>query len=124
MQVAVAIALGGAFGSVLRYALSSWVTQAMRLGGSGTLVVNLIGAFGLGLLLGLIESRFASLPRPIAVGLGAGVFGGFTTFSSFMWEVVDHAEAGRWFVAFAMLIASVALGLIAMVAGLAAGRAA
>ena len=122
MQVAIAVALGGAFGSVVRYALSAWVAQATRLNGSGTLVVNVTGAFGLGLLLGLIESRFPSMPRPMAVGIGAGVFGGFTTFSSFMWDVVEHAEAGRWPVAFAILITSVVLGLGAMVAGLAVGR--
>ena len=124
MQVAVAIALGGAFGSVLRYALSSWVTQATRLGGAGTLAVNLIGAFGLGLLLGLIESRVPSIPRPLSLGLSVGVLGGFTTFSSFMWDVVEHVEAGRWSVAIAMLAATLVLGLIAMVGGLALGRAA
>ncbi|MEI6137279.1 MAG: CrcB family protein [Chloroflexota bacterium] len=124
MAVVIAVAAGGALGSVLRYLLSIWVTQALRFGGTGTMAVNLIGAFGLGLLLGLIESRFSSIPRPLAVGISAGVFGGFTTFSSFMWDVVDHAESGRWFVAVAMLLATVVLGLLAMAAGLAAGRAA
>ena len=124
MPTVIAIAAGGALGSVLRYALASWVTQGTRFGGTGTMAVNLIGAFGLGLLLGLIESRFTSIPRPLAAGIGVGVFGGFTTFSSFMWDVVEHAEAGRWFVAVVMIAATVILGLIAMVGGLALGRAA
>lgn len=122
MPVVVAVAAGGALGSVLRYALSSWVTHTTGFGGTGTMAVNLIGAFGFGLLLGLVETRF--IPRPLGAGLGIGVFGGFTTFSSFMWDVVEHAEAERWFVAVAMLAATVVLGLIAMAAGLALGRAA
>ena len=124
MPVVIAVAVGGALGSVLRYWLSTWVTQTARLGGSGTLAVNLIGAFGLGLLFGLIESRFPSMPRPLSAGISIGVFGGFTTFSSFMWDVIDHAEGGRWPVALAMLLASVLFGLLAMVAGLSLGRAA
>jgi CrcB protein len=123
MSVVIAIATGGALGSVLRYALSTWITQSLRVGGTGTLLVNLIGAFGLGLLLGLIESRLTWIPRPVAAGLGIGVFGGFTTFSSFMWDVVEHAEAGRWLLAIALLAGTVVLGLIAMVGGLALGRA-
>jgi len=124
MQVIVAVAAGGALGSVLRYVLSTWVTQATRDGGTGTLAVNIIGAFGLGLLLGLIEARFQHIPRPLASAIGIGFFGGFTTFSSFMWDVVEHADGDRWLVAAAMVVASVLLGLGAMVAGLHLGRAA
>lgn len=124
MPVAIAVAVGGAAGSLLRYALSSWVTHATRFGGSGTFAVNIAGAFLFGLLLGLIESRFQAIPRPLASGLGIGVLGGFTTFSAFMWDSVEHAESGRWFAAAALLTATVVLGLGAMVAGLAVGRAA
>lgn len=124
MPVVIAVATGGALGSVFRYLLSTWVTHGLRPGGTGTLAVNLIGAFGLGLLLGLIESRFQGIPRTVASGIGIGVFGGFTTFSSFMWDVVEHAEAGRWSLAMALLVGTVVLGLVAMVAGLALGRSA
>ena len=122
MPVVVSIAVGGALGSLLRYWLSTWVTQATRLGGTGTLAVNLIGAFGLGLLLGLIQSRFPTIPRFVASGIGVGVFGGFTTFSSFMWDVVEHAEAGRLFVATLLLLVTVVVGLLAMVAGVTLGQ--
>ncbi|MFA7248830.1 MAG: CrcB family protein [Dehalococcoidia bacterium] len=124
MPVVIAIASGGAFGSLLRYWLSTWVTQETRFGGTGTMAVNLIGAFGLGLFLGVIQSRFTAIPRPVAAGIGVGVFGGFTTFSSFMWDVVEHVEAGRVFAAAGMVLLTVVLGLAAMIAGLAAGRAA
>ena len=124
MSVVLAVAAGGAAGSVLRYALSTWLTHATRIGGSGTLAVNLVGAFGLGLLLGLIESRFHAIPRTLAAGMGIGIFGGFTTFSSFMWDAVEHAESGRWYAAAFLVATTVVAGLAAMIAGLALGRAA
>ena len=71
-----------------------------------------------------MRSTLASMPRPVALGISVGVFGGFTTFSSFMWDVVEHAESDRWPAAVAMLLGTIVLGLLAMVAGLAAGRAA
>lgn len=124
MAVVLAVAAGGAAGSLLRYGLTIWITGLARLGGSGTLAVNVIGAFGLGVLLGLIEARYPSMPRAVSVGIASGVFGGFTTFSSYMADVVAHAEAGRIAVAASLLAATAILGMLAMVAGLAAGRAA
>lgn len=124
MAVVFAVAAGGAAGSLLRYGLALWITHVARLGGSGTFVVNLIGTFGLGVFFGLIESRYPSVPAAVRIGVAAGVFGGFTTFSSYMADVVTHAEAGRLAVAVGLLAATTILGLLAMVAGLAAGRAA
>ena len=123
MAIVVAVAMGGAAGSVVRYALASWLTHAFRLGGSGTMVVNLIGAFSLGVFFGMLESRYPTVPAAVRIGLATGVLGSFTTFSSYMADVVTHVEAGRFIVAVALLAATLVLGLIAMVGGLAAGRA-
>ena len=122
MAVVVAVALGGAAGSVLRYALASWITHFARLGGSGTFVVNIIGAFGLGVFFGMLESRYPSVSPVVRIGVATGVFGGFTTFSSYMADVVTHVEAGRVAMAIALLTATLVVGLVAMVAGLALGR--
>src|SRR5262245_37714784 len=124
MGAVVAIAVGGAFGSVLRYALAAWVTSALRLGGTGTFVVNILGAFGLGLFFSLVETRFPTTSPMVRLGIATGIFGGFTTFSSYMLDVVTHAEAGRLGVAIALLAGTLVLGVLAMVAGLALGRAA
>ena len=124
MAAVVAIALGGAAGSVLRYALAAWITYFARLGGSGTFVVNIAGAFGLGVFFGILEARYPSIPPVIRLGVATGIFGGFTTFSSFMADVVTHAEAGRLPIAIALFAATRILGIIAMVGGLAIGRAA
>lgn len=81
-------------------------------------------AFALGLLLGLVESRFPETPRWIGSGLSIGVLGGFTTFSSYTLDAVRQVEDGRWALAGAYIVGTVALGLIAAVAGLALGRSA
>jgi CrcB protein len=59
VPVVVAVAIGGALGAAARYGVSSAVTHATNLGGSGTFVVNIAGAFLLGLLLGATEERLA-----------------------------------------------------------------
>jgi CrcB protein len=121
VPIVVAVAIGGALGAAARYGVSSFVTHATNLGGSGTFVVNIGGAFLLGLLLGATEERLA-WSQTFRSGLAIGVLGGFTTFSTYMWDTVEHAEGGNWFTAIALLIVTVALGITAMVGGLALGR--
>lgn len=122
MQVVLAVAAGGALGAVSRYALSSGVTNLLDLRGSGTFVANILGAFLLGTIVGLTEERW-DLSDPVRTGITVGVLGGFTTFSTYMHDVVYHAEDERWLTSIAVLALTIALGLVAMVAGLAAGRA-
>lgn len=123
MQVVLAVAAGGALGAVSRYALSSGVTNLLDLRGSGTFVVNLLGAFLLGAVIGLTEERW-ELSEPARTGITVGLLGGFTTFSTYMHDIVYHAEDERWLTSIAVLALTIALGLIVMIAGLAAGRAA
>lgn len=121
MPVVLGIALGGAIGAVLRHGLSTAVTRGSDAGGSGTLAVNLLGAFLLGLLLGVTEERLHMDPA-LRSALTVGVLGGFTTFSTYTWDVVEHFEAGRIAAAAALLGVTVTLGVVAIVLGLALGR--
>ena len=121
MPIVVAVAIGGALGAAARYGISSGVTNATNLGGSGTFVVNIAGAFLLGLLLGATEERLA-WSQAVRSGLAIGVLGGFTTFSTYIWDTVEHAEGGNWLTAVVLLAATVAVGLVAMIGGLALGR--
>jgi CrcB protein len=91
-----AVALGGALGSVARYAVS--LAAARWLGATfpwGTLLVNVAGSFAIGLLAALVTAD----GRP-ALGDGArafvmiGILGGFTTFSSFSLETLTLARDG------------------------------
>lgn len=82
-----AVAVGGALGSVARYAVA---TAAVRLFGSGfpwgTMIVNAVGCFVMGVLAELAVHAWSPSPEIRAL-LMVGVLGGFTTFSSFALDV-------------------------------------
>jgi CrcB protein len=119
-----AVALGGAFGAVARYLLSGWIA---RLGSAssfpwGTLAVNGLGSFFLGLLMGLgSEGRFLVSPF-WRILLGVGFLGAFTTFSTFSFETVEAWRGGDGRVALANIAASLAMALPACWLGLSVGE--
>ena len=118
----VAVAVGGAFGAVARFAIDGWVSE--RTGGLfpwGTLVINLSGAFLLGLLATLAIDRSVLSPeiRPIAM---IGFLGAYTTFSTWMLDCWRLMQEGAWALAAANLVGSALLGLVAVGAGIALGR--
>ena len=111
------IALGGAFGAVARFALSSAV-QARTPSGfpAGTLAVNVVGCLALGLLLAWIEGR-DDMSAELRALLAVGVLGSFTTFSTFGAETLDLARAGRADLAALNVGLNVAVGIAAVIAG-------
>ncbi|WP_112321736.1 fluoride efflux transporter FluC [Oceanibium sediminis] len=113
------VALGGAIGAVLRYVV---VTRAgAMLGGGfpwGTLAVNLVGCFLMGVLVSMLAAR-GSLPPPL---LTAGVLGGFTTFSAFSLEAVSLIERGAMGAAAGYVAASVLGTLLLCGSGMILGR--
>lgn len=114
----VLVAAGGATGSVLRFLLSAAVPDL----GSwpvATLLVNLVGAFLLGLLLEALNGPFPEPPRRRAVrlALGTGLLGGFTTYSTFAAESGRLLLAGDVLVGAAYAVGSVVLGLAVALVG-------
>lgn len=124
MPVLLQIALGGALGSLLRFAVAS---LGVRLFGGGfpwgTFAVNLIGSFAMGVVFALVLLRGDLGWQRAAPFLMPGLLGGFTTFSAFSLETFQFIERGRLGVASAYVAGSVALGLLALAAGVAATRA-
>lgn len=123
MKHIVLVALGGATGSVFRYWMSVWSLR--RFGPSfpwGTLAVNIIGSFLIGLLIEIIARR-AQASEEMRLLLVTGFLGGFTTFSAFSLDAMTLFERGAVFSAASYIVASVALSLGAVFAGLALGRA-
>lgn len=102
------VALGGALGSVLRYGLGAWVQGLW--GPSfpySTLLVNLLGSFLIGLVLRFsLEGILSGEGR---LFLAVGVLGGFTTFSTFSYELLALVQGGEW--AKALLYAGLSLFL-------------
>lgn len=94
MNQVMAVAIGGALGSVLRYGLSNWVHSFVGRGFPyGTLAVNVLGCLAMGILFVLLVERMADSAMWRA-GLLVGVLGGFTTFSAFSIETFNLIEQG------------------------------
>lgn len=117
----VAIALGGALGSVARYGVGLAVRGWAPGWPWGTLAVNLLGSFLIGALVAAFEARPVS--DVIRLGLVTGVLGGFTTFSAFSLETLQMWRAGETVPALLYAGGSVVLGLAACAAGFGTVRA-
>lgn len=116
-----AVAAGGAVGSVLRYWAGLGAHHLLGRGFPyGTLTVNIIGSFAIGVLYVLLVER-ASTPELRAL-LMTGLLGGFTTFSAFSIETVLLLEQGALLKALANIVLSLTLCLGCTLLGLAIGR--
>ncbi len=106
---AFAVALGGALGSLLRWSLSALLKRAdapLLPASVATLLANVAAAA----LLGYLMAR----PNPdarIQLALATGVCGGFSTMSTFSWEVLQWAKTGSWLLALGYLSATLVLSL-------------
>lgn len=94
----VLVFIGGGIGAVARYGLQGVV---YRITGSGfpygTLVVNILGCFVIGVLMTAFQERFAVNPS-LRMFLTIGILGGFTTFSTFSYETMALVREGSyWF---------------------------
>lgn len=116
MSAYLLVALGSAIGGVARYWCSGFVAQ--RVGEVfpwGTLAVNVIGSFLIGVLGAMSEPDGRWYIDPGARQfLMIGVLGGFTTFSSFSWQTLNLLRDGEWLYAMANVVASVTVCLLAV----------
>ena len=111
-----AIALGGALGALLRFAISTVALAVLpEWTVAGTLIANILGSFVIGLVAAWVVRRGVSIEREAF--LITGFCGGFTTFSAFSLETVMLVVAGDWAGAGAYVVISVPLWLGATWAG-------
>nr|CAA6802412.1 MAG: CrcB protein [uncultured Thiotrichaceae bacterium] len=116
------IMLGGAVGALLRFLASNAVYQLFgRTLPYGTLAVNVIGSFLIGLLSMYFIQR-AMLDTPLAKGLMVGVLGAFTTFSTFSLDTFYLLEQGAWLKGVLNILLNVFLCLGAVWLGMLAAK--
>jgi CrcB protein len=118
----VAIAVAGALGALARYGLDGFVSR--RTSGAfpwGTFVVNISGAFTLGLVFTLATERWGPAPW-LRSALTIGFLGAYTTFSTLSFETYRLAEDRALGLAVANMLGSCAAGLAAVYLGVVAAR--
>jgi len=122
MNMILLVAIGGAVGSVARYLMASSIQTSTGWDFPlGTVLVNILGCFLIGILYVLLVAR----PDPrhdLRALLMVGVMGGFTTFSSFSLETVTMAMNGNYTGATLNVVLSVAACLIGTILGVTLAR--
>ena len=121
--MATGVAALGALGSLARWGLTMIIQQ--RVGATfpwGTLVVNVLGSFVIGGIMGVFAARGGE-PVALRVALTVGFMGGFTTMSSFAFETVSLIQGRAYLAAGANVLVSVCLCLLGCGVGLAVARA-
>ncbi len=117
------VGAGGALGSMARYATAFFVDRKLNaVFPYGTLAVNILGSFVLGMLLGLLARKTGSDATAWKLFLGTGFCGGFTTFSAFAVENSSLITQKLPATSLLYIALSVTVGLAAAWAGLTLGR--
>ena len=114
--------IGAGMGGALRHGVNVGAAKLFGFGFPfGTLIVNIVGSFAMGLLAGFFAYR-AGIPQHVRLFLTTGILGGFTTFSSFSLDAALLVERHSFGLAFGYIVGSVAAGLSALFFGLAVFR--
>ncbi|MGQ0456523.1 MAG: fluoride efflux transporter CrcB [Hyphomicrobium sp.] len=123
MKLFLLASAGGAIGAGARYLVShAFAARGFVAFPWATLTINVVGCFLMGVLIEALAQRYQGSPE-LRTFLATGILGGFTTFSAFSIEFANLFERGETLAAATYAIASVALTLMAVFAGLAFARA-
>jgi CrcB protein len=112
------VGMGGFIGAALRYMISGYVQNLSQSAAfpHGTLAVNMIGCFFIGLLTHLVESQ-ASISAEARLFLIVGLLGAFTTYSTFSNETFNLLRDQQWPAALGNMAIHLILGLLAVLIG-------
>ena len=122
-RMSLAVLAGGGIGALCRYIIGAAFVQRLGPGFPyGTLVINLLGCFLIGILAQLAITRSIAVTPIVRAFLVVGVLGGFTTFSSFAYETVTLLDEAAALPALLYVCGSVLGGILAAFAGIAIVR--
>ena len=117
------VAVGGALGSMARYGTGVLVGRAWTASFPlATMLINIAGSLAMGLFIGWLARTTPSWQADARLFVAVGIFGGFTTFSSFSLDTISMLERGEVGPALLYLLASVIVGIGALYGGLAVMR--
>jgi len=118
MGLYLSVALGGAIGACARYGVGTLMLRLMGPGYPyGTLFVNIVGSFLMGVLIEYMALRWSPSPE-MRVLLVTGFLGAFTTFSTFSLDVALQVQRGEYLAAGGYILLSVCLSIVGLFAGL------
>ncbi len=121
MQQIVLVFIGGGIGSVLRYLIGLKLNQDSF--PYGTLTANILGSLLIGLIMGyFLKASNTNLTNNQIIFLVIGVLGGFTTFSSFMYENLQFLVNEQYVRFFSYTLISLLIGLLAVFMGFFIGK--
>lgn len=110
------VAIGGFFGAVSRFGMTAWIkSKISTLFPIATLIINLIGAFLLGIIMG------GNISNDWRLLFGTGFMGAFTTFSTFKLETIQLHMSKKWNVLILYLCISYTFGILLAFAGMRLG---
>ena len=117
MKIILAIGIGSCIGGICRYLLSQFIqNKFLSTFPFGTLGVNIIACFLIGIVFGLSERGNFNMEWRLF--LATGILGGFSTFSAFSNETVALLRDGQIWHAFTYITCSVVIGLVATFSGI------
>jgi CrcB protein len=113
------VALGGALGSVARYGAGVLVGKAWASTFPlSTMLINVVGSLAMGLFVGYLVRTTPAWQADARLFVAVGIFGGFTTFSSFSLDAIAMLERGEVAPALLYVVGSVVVGIAALYGGL------
>lgn len=116
------VGLGGAIGAMARYAMGGLVGTLPNGFPTATFLINILGSIAMGVLIGVLAKATPQYQNEIRLFVAVGVFGGFTTFSSFSLDAITLIERGDLLLATFYIVGSVLLAVAGLWLGLLAVR--
>jgi CrcB protein len=116
------VGIGGALGAMARYGVGTAIAAPANGFPAATFLINVVGSLAMGVLVGTLAKTTPQFANEIRLFVAVGIFGGFTTFSSFSLDAISMIERGDFVLATAYIVGSVLLSLAGLYVGLAAMR--
>ena len=116
------VGIGGALGALARFGAQNWIGSLPNGFPVATFLVNIVGSIAMGVLVGVLARTTPQYQNEIRLFVAVGIFGGFTTFSSFSLDAIVLIERGEVLQAAVYIVGSVLLSLVGLWIGLTAVR--